>query len=635
MKLVDISKILESVQLTIDSIDTPHIKHVVSVLLNLIEVLSSDGSRLRQENQALKDENNRLKGEQGKPEIKPNTKKDGQLSSEQERKQAETLEDDIRSQEGFKFDRSSLEQLKEQRIPGEVLCQLERLHGKKYSDKTAFVKAVEAVIGKEEMQQYGRLLLKYARYKKRQRKPKLPEIRIDREERCPVDLEQLPDDAEFKGYETKVVQDVLIKTDNVRFTREVYHSASLHKTYIGRVPQGYDGEFGPHINSQLVVMKYVNNMSIPKIAEFFKNVGIVISGSYISTRMTKPEHMNVFHQEKSQMYQASLESSSYQQIDDTGSRVDGRNFYTHVVCNPVCTAFFTTPRKDRLTVLDVLRNFESRNFLFNEETFRLLEQLKVPKKLILSLHDVDSHQVLNEQEMEELLRQLFPDPSQGKLHRTRIMEASAIACYHQDTGIPIVKVLLGDDAPQFKLLTDELSLCWVHDWRHYKRLRPMVPMHQTQLSAFGKRYWEYYHQLYVYKQNPSAERAQSLSAEFDLLFSTTTGYDDLDERIAKTQTKKQELLTVLQHPEIPLHNNRSENGARVQKRRQDVSLQTKTKEGTRSQDTMMSIVETCKKLKVSAYHFIYDRVSQIFGMPSLAELIRKQATSQPPPYDSS
>lgn len=631
MKSTDISKILERVQLTIDSIDDPNIKDVVSVLLNLIEVLSSENARLRQENQALKDENNRLKGEQGKPDIKPNTRKDDQLSSEQERKQAEILEDDIRSQEGFKFDHSSLEQLKEHRIPVDVLCQLESLHGKKYSDKTAFVKAVETVIGKEGMQQYGTLLLKYARYKKRQRKPKLPEIHIDREEFCPVDREQLPDDAEFKGYETKVVQDVLIKTDNVRFKREVYHSPTLNKTYIGRVPQGYEGEFGPHLNSQIVAMKYVNNMSIPKIAEFFKNVGIVISGSYISTRLTRPKHMDVFHQEKSQMYQASLESSSYQQIDDTGSRVDGQNHYTHVVCNPGCTAFFTTPRKDRLTVLDVLRNFESRRFLFNEETFRLLEQLKVPKKLIQALHDVDSHQALNEQEMEELLRQVFPDPSKGKLHRTRIMEASAIAWYHQDSGISIVKVLLGDDAPQFKLLTDELSLCWVHDWRHYKRLRPIVPMHQAQLSAFGTRYWEYYHQLYLYKQSPSDERARSLSAEFDILFSTRTGYDELDERIAKTQAKKQDLLTVLTHPEVPLHNNRSEHAARVQKRRQDVSLQTKTKEGTRSQDTMMSIVETCKKLGVSAYHFIYDRVSQTFRMPSLAELIRTQATSQPPP----
>jgi hypothetical protein len=142
------------------------------------------------------------------------------------------------------------------------------------------------------------------------------------------------------------------------------------------------------------------------------------------------------------------------------------------------------------------------------------------------------------------------------------------------------------------------------------------------------RYWNYYKELFDYKRNPTAEKADLLSAEFDTLFSTQTGYGDLDERIAKSKAKKLELLTVLEHPEIPLHNNLSENGARIQKRREDVSLHTKSKEGTRAKDTMMSIVATCKKLGVSAYQFIYDRVSQTFVMPSLAQLIRAKANTQ-------
>ncbi len=141
----------------------------------------------------------------------------------------------------------------------------------------------------------------------------------------------------------------------------------------------------------------------------------------------------------------------------------------------------------------------------------------------------------------------------------------------------IVKLLLCDDALQFKLLTDDLSLCWVHDGRHYKRLMPIIPNYQNELAAFRGRYWNFYRELYKYKKNPSCEIASSISAEFDILFSTNTGYNELDARIAKSKAKKKELLTVLNHPEIPLHNNRLENGARVQKRREDVSLQTKNK----------------------------------------------------------
>ena len=62
---------------------------VVKKLLNIVERLASENEALKIEVQNLKDENNRLKGEQGKPDIKANKKKDGDISSETERKQAE------------------------------------------------------------------------------------------------------------------------------------------------------------------------------------------------------------------------------------------------------------------------------------------------------------------------------------------------------------------------------------------------------------------------------------------------------------------------------------------------------------------------------------------------------------------
>ncbi len=632
MKKEELSEVLERIQNQVGKIEDGKTKEIVSVLYNLVEAVVAENTGLLEENQALRDEINRLKGEQGKPDIKANKDKDGDISSENERKTAEAAEDEI-NREGFKLDKSSLEKLKENRIPGQVLEQLKSLGGKKYSNKGEFIEAVKSAIGNDSTNLHINTLLKYARYKKRNRKPKLPEIRIDREEKCAVDTEQLPDDALFKGYEDKVVQDLIAKTDNVRFKREKYYSPSMNKTWLGKVPVGYEGDYGPHINSDIISMKYVNNMSIPKIYEFYNNFGILISGSYISDRLTK--RLDVFHQEKSEIYHASLESNNYQQIDDTGCRVNGRNYYTQIVCNPLATVFFTTKYKNRLTILDVLRNFESRSFMFNEETFSLFEKLKVPKKLTTMLTKVEKNIAFNEQQMHEILNNIIPDPDKGKLHRIRIMEACAIACYHQEIDMPVVNVLLCDDAPQFKLITDELSLCWVHDGRHYKRLSPVVSNHQKKLAAFRGRYWNFYRELYKYKKNPSCEFADSLSAEFGILFSTKTGYDELDKRIAMSKGKKKELLTVLNHPELPLHNNRSENGARVQKRREDVSLQTITKEGTEAKDTMMTIVETAKKHSVRPFKYIYDRVSKTFKMPSLAKLIREKAASQPPNYDSS
>ena len=626
MTTANFTEILERIQPDLNQVKGQASKEAVFTLLNMVEESVAETIKLKDENQTLKDEINRLKGEQGKPNIRPNKKKnDGDVSSEKERNSAEN-NDEVK-REGFKLDKGSLGKLKEQRLSAELLDQLSKLDGEKYSDEEGFLTAVESLLEQPLTEEEHRLLLKYARYKKRNRKAKLPEISIDRREQCPVDKTLLPDDAKSKGHEFKVVQDVIIKTDNVEFQREVYHSPSLKKTYLGPIPLGYEGDFGPHIHSDIVSMKYVNGMSIPKIIEFYNNMGILISGSYISNRLIKPAYMDVFHQEKEEMHKVGLEVSSYIQIDDTGTRVNGQNYYTQIICNDLYTAFFTTKRKNRLTVLDVLRNFESRSFLLNDETLLLLDQLVISKKDLSLLSAYKQNTPYDEDEMQTILQTLYGTGSPRK--RTKIMEACAITSYRQETGIAVVKVLVCDDAPQFKLLTDELALCWIHIGRHYKRLNPVVPLHQEQLNDFLRCFWEYYHKLAAYKKNPSSNQSKLLIKEFDVLFSTKTGYDDLDNRIEKNKTQKEELLVVLKHPEVPLHNNLSENGARVEKRRQDVSLQTKTDEGTKAKDTMMSIIETCKKLGISGYKFIHDRVTKKFRMPSLAEMIKAKAAGQP------
>ena len=185
-----------------------------------------------------------------------------------------------------------------------------------------------------------------------------------------------------------------------------------------------------------------------------------------------------------------------------------------------------------------------------------------------------------------------------------------------------------DDAPQFKLLTKNLALCWIHDGRHYKKLHPIVPLHQSILDDFLSQYWLFYHKLISYQKEPDPTKISSLTNEFDALFSTQTEYEQLNERIAKTLAKKQELLLVLKFPDVPLHNNASELAARVQARARDVSLHTRSKKGTRIKDTFMTISQTAKKLKVRTYEYIRDRVSGEFKLPSLAQLIEENATTQ-------
>ena len=264
--------------------------------------------------------------------------------------------------------------------------------------------------------------------------------------------------------------------------------------------------------------------------------------------------------------------------------------------------------------------------MFTAETMKLLKQFSLSQKLLAGVDRLVKDQPLSEAQINTLLDPLQP----GSRQRSRILEAAAIAAYHQETDLPVVKLLLCDDAPQFKLLSEELALCWVHDGRHYKKLNPIVPAHREKLEVFRRDYWEFYGKLLRFKQNPTQTAGTHLSQEFDQLFSTQTHYEQLDERIAKSKAKKDALLAVLRHPELPLHNNDAELGARVQARVRDVSLQTKSEAGTKAKDTFMSIVQTAKKLGVNAYDYIHDRISGRFKMPSLAQLIRDKSKAEFP-----
>ena len=457
--------------------------------------------------------------------------------------------------------------------------------------------------------------------RKRRKKSKNDSVEIDREQVLEVDRDLLPEDAEFKGYEDVIVQDIKIKTDNVRFRKEKYYSVAEGKAYMAELPPGYAGQFGPGIKAWTFVLYFAMNVTEAKIVSFFETVGIFISSGKVSAMLVKDSQP--LHAEKAEIVETGLASTPWQQIDDTGARVGGQNWYTQVLCNPFYTAYFTMPRKDRLTVLQVLRGGQGLTFVLNEVAFAYLETWglsRVKRKAVTAL---PQNQTFTRGEFEALLDQYLPDL--GPQQRRWILEAAAVAAYRGQNEYPIVALLLCDDARQFKRLTEALALCWVHEGRHYKKLMPAIDFHRQLLDDFLAKFWAFYRQLWAYRLNPTSADQERLTAEFDPLFSTTTGYQTLDERIAKTKAKKEELLRVLEHPEIPLHNNASELGARLRKPKENISFGPRTTQGSKAWDTGLTLVATTRKLGVSIYAYIYDRLSAANQMPSLASLIEQHA----------
>jgi hypothetical protein len=460
--------------------------------------------------------------------------------------------------------------------------------------------------------------------RERHKSSKQAKVEINREQVVEVDPAILPPDAKFKGYVDVVVQDIVVRTDNVLFHKAKYYAASTQKSYQAELPRGYTGQFGPGIQALTLALYYGMQASEPKILEFYENVGIQISEGELSNWLIKDQES--FHAEKDRVYEAGLRSSPSQHIDDTVTRVDGQNQHCHVVCNPVYTAYHTRPNKDRLSVLDVLRNGRERLFRLNAETLGYLKGLPLSKAVWGTLQNWAAEG--GEQDLDEgtFLERIKTDlPNLGKQQCKALIDAAAVAAYHAETEWPVIQALICDDAPQFNWLTYVMMLCWVHEGRPYKKLIPVVALHRQMQDDFLKRFWDYYHQLLAYKQQPTPEESVRLEAGFDTLFATHSGYDELDKRIAKTQAKKASLLLVLKHPELPLHNNPAELGARQRVRKRDVSFGPRTQDGVRAWDTFATLAATAKKLDVSFYHYLFDRISGANKFPPMADLVTKRA----------
>ena len=120
-----------------------------------------------------------------------------------------------------------------------------------------------------------------------------------------------------------------------------------------------------------------------------------------------------------------------------------------------------------------------------------------------------------------------------------------------------------------------------------------------------------------------------MRTEFERIFSQKTDYEQLNQRLSKTRAHQEKLLLVLDHPEVPLHNNSAELGVRQRVRKRDVSFGPRTEEGKIAWDSLMTVAETAKKMKVSFYQYVLDRVSQKNAMPSLADMIRLRTPITP------
>ena len=457
--------------------------------------------------------------------------------------------------------------------------------------------------------------------KPRQKGRKIGILVPTRTTHCVVDPANLPPEAIRHDTTEVIVQDLLLQPEIIRFVREVWLVPSTGATITAPLPDGYHGEFGPHIRALTLTLGHGANVSQPSLLTFFQDAGIAIGKGTIARWLR--DQRATWVTEAQAIHQAGLASTDWQATDQTSTRVDGQNQTCHVLGNPYFTVYQTRPGGTRQDVLSVLWGQEPR-FRLNADALAWLDATRIGRTLITHLAAIlpwDTALTAT-----DLTNQLdAAGVTLGPQQRQQVWDALAIAAYHVQSDVPIVRLLLSDDASVYHLLTDTHALCWVHDGRHYAKLAPVVPAHRAMLAAFQTDYWIFYRQLVAYRTAPTAAERDHLRARFDELFTRCTGYDALDERIAKTWAKEELLLLVLDHPDLPLHNNAMELAARRRVRKRDVSFGPQSRAGAQAWDTFQTIIATATKLGVRVYAYFLGRLMVAATTPTLADHIRERA----------
>jgi len=461
---------------------------------------------------------------------------------------------------------------------------------------------------------------------KKERKKK-SDIPIDHTQKCEYPSDELPADAQFKGWDEVVSQNLRLVRENVKYLVAIWYSPSEGKTYRAGLPEEYQGQYGIELKSLVHSLYHVCDATTSKVLQLLHCFGIKICRGTVANILK--EHKEIWLLEKREILRAGL-SGSYTQIDSTGSREKGQRLYTQIICNDFFSVFSTLAQKSRQEILFALQGEPKAGirYTYNEEAKRLFSLLKVSPGHLKNLEKVlKLNESYSKEEFIALIEAKLPKLRARKIIFKRVCESLALAHYHCQEEFPPVELLMCDDAPEYKLIAEiALGLCWIHDARHYNKLCPKNECLRQILEDFKQDYWVFYRKLLAYKKTPNPQIALKLEQEFDALFSRETNLFQLNDRIERTLANKKYLLLVLQFPQLPLHNNLAELAARRKVRKRDISLHTMSKTGTQLLDAMMSLVHTGLKLKVNIYEYIQDRISGTFIMPSMAKLVTLNST---------
>jgi hypothetical protein len=432
-----------------------------------------------------------------------------------------------------------------------------------------------------------------------------------------------PVGSRFKGYETYMMQELVLSVQAVRYRRERWVTPD-GQTIVAPLPEGAKGHFGPNLRRFVLMQYHQGQTTLPRLTALLHALGVSISEREIQRLLIAKQ--DGFLDENRDVLRAGLGTASWVSVDDTGARHKAKNGFCTQIGNDRFTWFGTRSSKSRLNFLDLLRAGH-RDYVLNEAAFDYLRSRGLAGPLIARLTEAGVTRFANKAAWEAHLDQLgitAPEKAGVAVIQDPVQIATEGAQWGSIHAHGFLRnaVLLSDDAGQFAV--GQHALCWVHAERLVHKLDTFTDLQRAAQKSVRALIWNFYADLKVYRHNPSKRRRLTLRARFDRIFRCRTGFVTLDRLLARLWANKAELLMVLERPEIPLHTNGSENDIRCQVTRRKVSAGTRSDAGRNCRDAFLGLAKTCAKHGVAFWDYLGSRLSvpgQLV-VPPLPDLVR-------------